>query len=161
MFLSFILYLLIKKSLLCSVWTQHTKQLPPLCVGDHVLVQNQTGPHPMKWDKTGWIVEIWQFDQYVVCIDGSGCNSLCNRKFLWKFLPVQKPKEKRSVVEDFKFLPTINRPTQSVPATIPPESVVDKLSTELAHPPQKGDCNITDPCSSIKHNRQYYNFTSN
>ena len=34
-------------------WTQHTKQLPPLCVGDHVRVQNQIGPHPLKWDKTG------------------------------------------------------------------------------------------------------------
>ena len=44
-------------------WTQHTKQLPAFCVGDHVRVQNQTGPHPLKWNKTGWIVEIQQFDQ--------------------------------------------------------------------------------------------------
>ena len=39
-------------------WTQHTKQLPPLCVGDHLCVQNQIGPHPLKWDKTCWIVEV-------------------------------------------------------------------------------------------------------
>ena len=65
-----------------AAWTQHIKQLPPLCVGDHVCVQNQIGPHPLKWDKTGQIVEVRQFDQYVVRIDGSGRTSMRNRKFL-------------------------------------------------------------------------------
>ena len=103
----------------------------------HLRVQNQTGPYPLKWDKTGRIVEIWQFDPYVVGIDESGHTSLRNRKFLQKFLPIQKPKEKRSVVEHFKFFSTINRPIPSVPATIPSESVVGKPSTERDHPPQQ------------------------
>ena len=34
-------------------WTEHTKQLPPLRVGDHVRLQHPTGPYPTKWDKTG------------------------------------------------------------------------------------------------------------
>ena len=34
-------------------WTEHTQRLPPLTVGDMVRVQNQTGLHPRKWDKTG------------------------------------------------------------------------------------------------------------
>ena len=30
-------------------WTEHTKALPPLPVGSHVRIQNQTGPHPTRW----------------------------------------------------------------------------------------------------------------
>ena len=33
-------------------WTEHTRRLPPLSVGNHVRIQNQTGPNPTKWDKT-------------------------------------------------------------------------------------------------------------
>ena len=66
----------------------HTRHLPPLVVGDCVHIQNQTGPHPTKWDKTGTVVEVRQFDQYVVRVDGSGRVTLRNRKFLRKFLPI-------------------------------------------------------------------------
>ena len=30
-------------------WSEHTKRLLPLVVGDRVRIQNQTGPHPLKW----------------------------------------------------------------------------------------------------------------
>ena len=50
-------------------WSEHTKRLPPLVVGDKVRVQNQTGPHPTKWDKTGRITEVRQYDQYVIKMD--------------------------------------------------------------------------------------------
>ena len=52
--------------------TLHTKVLPKLQVGDHVLIQNQTGNHATKWDRTGKIVEVKDFDQYLVKVDGSG-----------------------------------------------------------------------------------------
>ena len=52
--------------------TEHTRSLPPLVIGDSVRVQNQSGPHPTKWDKTGIVVEVRQFDQYVIRADGSG-----------------------------------------------------------------------------------------
>ena len=68
--------------------TEHTRVLPPLAVGDSVRIQNQRGPHPTKWDKTGIVIEVRQFDQYVVRVDGSGRVTLRNRKFLRKFLPV-------------------------------------------------------------------------
>ena len=68
--------------------TEHTRVLPPLTVGDSVRIQNQRGPHPTKWDKTGIVIEVRQFDQYVVRVDGSGRVTLRNRKFLRKFLPV-------------------------------------------------------------------------
>ena len=67
--------------------TEHTKILPPLKVGDKVRIQNQTGPHPTKWDKTGAVIEVRQFDQYLVKIDGSGRATLRNRKFLRKYVP--------------------------------------------------------------------------
>ncbi|KAL9987034.1 hypothetical protein ACROYT_G001269 [Oculina patagonica] len=53
-------------------WTEHTKRLPPLAVGNHIRNQNQTGLYPTKWDKTGVVIEVRQFDQYVVRVDGSG-----------------------------------------------------------------------------------------
>ena len=58
-------------------WTVHTRRLPPLAVSHHVRIQNQTGPYPNKWDKTGIIIEVRQFDQYVVRVDGSGRITLC------------------------------------------------------------------------------------
>ena len=67
--------------------TLHTKVLPKLQVGDHVLIQNQTGNHARKWDRTGRIVEAKDFDQYLVKVDGSGRVSLRNRKFLRTFTP--------------------------------------------------------------------------
>ena len=45
-------------------WSEHTRRLPPLVVGDHVRIQNQVGNHPLKWDKTGVVVEVRQHDQY-------------------------------------------------------------------------------------------------
>ena len=67
--------------------SQYTKRLPPLSVGNHVRIQNQTGPHPLKWDKTGKVIEVRQFDQYVIRVDGSGRVTLRNRKFLRKYTP--------------------------------------------------------------------------
>ncbi|GFN83355.1 transcription factor iiib 90 kda subunit [Plakobranchus ocellatus] len=62
--------------------------LPPLTIGDCVRIQNQTGPHPTKWDKAGIVIEVRQFDQYVVRVDGSGRVTLRIREFLRKYLPV-------------------------------------------------------------------------
>ena len=33
--------------------TEHTVRLQPLKVGDRVFIQNQTGNHPLRWDRTG------------------------------------------------------------------------------------------------------------
>ena len=61
--------------------------LKPLQVGDIVRIQNQTGSHPNKWDKTGTVVQVGQNDQYIVKVDGSWCLTLRNRKFLRKMIP--------------------------------------------------------------------------
>ena len=64
---------------------EHSKALPPLEVGDRVSLQNQTGHKPIKWDRTGKIVEVRNFDKYVIKVDGSGCLTLRNRRFLSAF----------------------------------------------------------------------------
>jgi len=49
---------------------------------DNARIQNQTGPHPNKWDKTETIIKVKQFDQYLVRV------TLRNREFLCQFTPV-------------------------------------------------------------------------
>ena len=60
--------------------SERTKRLPPLAVGDFVHIQNQTGPHSLKWDKMCVVIEVRQFDQYVIKVKGSGRDMLCKRK---------------------------------------------------------------------------------
>ena len=107
-------------------WTVHTRRLPPLAVGHHVCIQNQTGPHSNKWDKTGIIIEVRQFDQYVIRVDGSGRITLRNRKFLRRYVPVQAPQPRRTIYDDLRHItqlpakpvasPTL-RPTTCLPTT--------------------------------------------
>ena len=79
-------------------WGEHTRRLPPPAVGNHVRIQNQTGPNPRRWDKTGQVVEVRQHDQYVVRVDGSGRVTLRNRQFLRHFIPAmgERPRPRTS-----------------------------------------------------------------
>ncbi len=63
-----------------ETWTEHSRQLSPLRIGDHVMV-------PTKWDKSGIVVEVLQHHQYRIKIDGAGRCTLRNRQFLRKFTP--------------------------------------------------------------------------
>ena len=47
-------------------------------------IQNQTGKRPTKWDRSGIVVEVRDFDKYIVKVDGSGRLTLRNRRFLKK-----------------------------------------------------------------------------
>ena len=127
-------------------WSEHTKRLPALFVGDHVRIQNQTGPQPNKWDKTGSVVEVRQFDQYVVRVDGSGRMTLRNRKFLRKYVPVIPRPPRHTIDEDLlrrnlamgPHMPAhttsrgnVNPTDNTVPTTptTPPLTVVDNGPT--------------------------------
>ena len=66
---------------------QHTRLLAPLQIGQRVLVQNQHGNFPKRWDRTGTVVELMGHDQYRVKVDGSGRLTLRNRRFLRSFVP--------------------------------------------------------------------------
>ena len=67
-----------------------SRPLPSLAVGDVCRVQNQTGRHPNKWDRTGEIVQANDYDQYIVKMHGSGRLTLRNRKFLRLIKPYMK-----------------------------------------------------------------------
>ena len=67
--------------------SEHAHPLKPLRHGDQVMLQNQRGRHPKKWDSSGVVVETKPNDQYVVKISGSGRLTLRNRRFLRLFSP--------------------------------------------------------------------------
>ena len=71
-------------------WSAHTKDLKPLEIGDHVYIQNLTGNNPLRWERTGIILEIKPFQQYMIKTDGTGRVTLRNRKHLRKFTPFVK-----------------------------------------------------------------------
>ena len=50
----------------------NTRPLAPLSLGDKVFLQNQRGSHPKKWDKSGTVVELDNYEQYWVKVDGEG-----------------------------------------------------------------------------------------
>jgi hypothetical protein len=114
-------------------WSEHTKRLPPLVVGDHVRLQNQVGLNPKKWDYTGVVVEVRQFDQYVIRVDGSGRVTLRNRRFLRKYEPYNPRRQVQSVGPDLTLwraqsstpvYPTLTSPNTTAPsddaAPVPP-----------------------------------------
>ena len=62
-----------------EAWSEHTTKLDKLTVGDKVFVQNQVGPNPRRWERTGTIIESKDYDQYVIKIDGTGRSTIRNR----------------------------------------------------------------------------------
>ena len=70
-------------------WSQNTRELPPLPIGQKVFIQNQggTGKLAKKWDRTGTVVEDKNHDKYAVRIDGSGRLTDRNRRYLRAFKP--------------------------------------------------------------------------
>ena len=117
-------------------WSEHTKRLPPLKVGDLVCIQNQVGHHPTKWDKTGVVVEVHQFDQYIVRVDGSGRVTLRNRKFLRQYMPMKARRAPLSI--DVPKQPTLPQHTPQLQGSkltsVPPGASRDKASLPLPYP---------------------------
>ena len=66
------------------------RTLKPLQKGDHVYVQDQTGATPLKWSKSGVILETLPFNSFIIKIDGSGKITKRNRQFLRKFTPFEE-----------------------------------------------------------------------
>lgn len=123
-------------------WNEHTKRLAPLAVGDHVRIQNQTGSRPTKWDRTGRITEVRQFDQYNVRVDGSGRSTLRNRKFLRKFEPLHRDPPPLAITRDIELLGTMPKSQSevrrassggNVPETIPPATPIPSSPPPLAN----------------------------
>ena len=100
-------------------WSEHTRRLPPLSVGDQVYVQNQTGNHPNRWERSGTVIEVKQNDQYAVKIDGSGRVTLRNRRFLRRFQAVKPSSE----IPEVNLHPLLTSAPPPVKTTAPPTNV--------------------------------------
>ena len=109
---------------------QNCRVLPRLAVGDSVLVQNQVGNHPSRWDITGVIVEVREHDQYVVKVDGSGRMTLRNRKFLKKITPYAMTKHFKS-----SYTTASTPEAQSSPPVIQSPPVTAAEPREVVTPP--------------------------
>ena len=108
--------------------SEHTKKLPPLKVGDHVRIQNQTGPAPRRWDRSGDVIEVRQHDQYAVKVHGSGRATLRNRKFLRKYVPFVPSQPPATLPEtNVHFKPIIAPPSlpSSLPTPVSPSAPAD------------------------------------
>ena len=130
---------------------QNTKQLPPLRVGDHVRIQNQVGKEPLRWDKTGIVVEVRQHDQYVIRVDGSGRVTLRNRKFLRKFQLYEPSIHSPTTVPILNHqitrpTPTrIELPHESPQEAVPPSSDTHPVPQDTPEP--LADESIAEPAS--------------
>ena len=71
-------------------WSEHTRDLPPLSLGQRVLVQNQhgAGKTAQRWDRSGTVIEDLGHNKYRIRVDGSGRVTDRNRQFLRKFSSV-------------------------------------------------------------------------
>ena len=102
--------------------SEHTKLLPQLKVGGLIRIQNQTGLHPLKCDKTRQIIEGRQYDQYAVKVDGSSRITLRNRRLVRKYDPYVTPALRRGIQENILCLPrmlaaqTVKTPQSYAPA---------------------------------------------
>ena len=65
-----------------EAYDQGSRSLTPLCIGDHVRVQNQTTTQMTKWDKTGIITAVLGEHKYEIMMDGSRCLTTRNRRHL-------------------------------------------------------------------------------
>ena len=137
--------------------SEHSKELPPLRHDDRVLVQNQTGTHPTKWDRTGVIKEVLPHDKYGVIIDATGRLTYRNRQFLRKYIPVE-----RSVLTGIPApvdpLPSTPLPSTPQPATSQP-TTSQPTTTEVNDRPVESDEHPTHEVrrsSRVKKQKQVY-----
>ena len=132
----------------------HSRPLRPLALGQKVFLQNQHGPSPTKWDRSGLVVESLGHDQYRVKVDGSGRLTLRNRRFLRAYTPVTPTIEPQPMVPP--SLSNTARPTAQPPPmplrsadfgshpSMPPPPCQEK-STPLPPAPDPFDVTLDDP----------------
>ena len=127
-----------------------SKLLSPLLIGDTVMVQDQSKQKPGKWTKTGTIVEVQDFDSYLIKIDGSNNVTKRNRRFLRKITPyiekILSPPPQVAAKPALNIVPQLSSPTITPP---PAEISSETIST---HPPaQAPDLQTTTPpCKRTK-----------
>ena len=142
----------------------NARLLPQLHAGEKVFIQNQNGPHPNKWDRSGVVLENIGYNQYRVKVDGSGRVTNRNRRFLRLYtLPTTTYVQKSDSVpmnlvdQSVPSSPKLCEPEpspecsvdqESIPITAPiptPPLIVQEpvpIPASIAEPSQSGGSNI-------------------
>ena len=129
----------------------HAHQLPPLEIGDSVLMQNQRGNHPTRWDRTGIIIEKGPGPrQYYVRADGSGRITLRNRRFLRQCHTVADPPYPTATKRTKATDDAHKHQTDTIWETLRPEpqsevQLSDKSVAQPEPPPQSLSPDIESP----------------
>ena len=108
---------------------EHTRQLSTLELGTIVQVQNQHGPHANKWDLSGVVVEVLNFDAYLVKMDGTGRVSKRNRRFLKPIRTYQSLIMESKEAKDNQRMLSRQRERQDYESVLRPQSK-DTVETE-------------------------------
>ena len=126
----------------------HVRQLPQLQAGEKVFIQNQNGPHPKKWDRSGVILEPLGHNQYNVKVDGTGRVTKRNRRFLRQYtlssamptappVHVQEstPAQVKECVPSVPEIPQLNEPEADPVTATTPAPLVQQSSQPSLQPP--------------------------
>ena len=95
-----------------------TKLSPEMTEGkmaDRASKSRPPPPPPLAQGLDLPLIEVQQFDQYVVHVDGSGRITLVDRKFLRRYVPIQASQPRRIIHDDFRHITKL----PSKPATSP------------------------------------------
>ena len=99
-----------KQAKVIERYDSNTKPLTPLSVGNSVSIQNRNGTKPLRWDKTGEVVERLEHRQYLVKADGSGRTLLRNRCHLRKINPVTRDQSAYDISQPIAPNQELNEP---------------------------------------------------
>ena len=119
-----------------SALQEHTRVLPQLQVGDKVFVQNQVGVTPTRWDQTGVVTEVRQFDQYMIKLDHSGRETLRNRKYLklWKSSQGEPQRPHITTTSICREQPVITHPSSNETVTPEDSPEVEEIPIPAPNP---------------------------
>ena len=115
---------------------EHTRDMPLLRVGAKVLVQNQNGNYPRRWDRSGVVTEVLPFDQYLVKIDGSWRVTRRNRRFLKVYVPVDTPSTPPAIPLNIPS-DQMNDPLMEVRDAVTPQPTVAHEPVEPSSPHER------------------------
>lgn len=111
------------------------------------------GNHPRRWERTGTVVEVRQYHQYVIRVDGTGRVTIRNRQHLRKFTPFQTNQTQGTLMaptavqhqEVILSSPTTSKTTQpqvpKIPVSLSPTRILSQPAalneTPIIVPTQK------------------------
>ena len=122
-------------------YDEHTKELPPLNIGDVVLIQNQTGSCPRRWDLTGVVVGKLSHRQYRLKVHGSGRVTLRNRRFIRLVNPFISSERKATIEVPARSI----SPPRPFPIHRAPPVATSRVPSTAT--PMQGSRVIEPPCT--------------